>query len=66
MDKVIRQYSSHEAMKADEYRDWQALPPEERMQAVAELTLAAYEMKGTAADAPRLQRTLVHLQFPER
>jgi hypothetical protein len=65
MDKVIRTYSSHEDLKADEYREWQRLPVSERMKAVAVLTLAAYQMKETAPDVRRLQRTLVHLQRPE-
>ena len=65
MDKVIQQYSSLDALKADEYRDWQALPPHERMRAVAEITLATYQMKEPARNVRRLQRTLVHLQFPE-
>jgi hypothetical protein len=66
MDKVIREYSSLDAMKADEYRDWQQLPVHERMRAVVELSLAAYQMKGQAPDVQRLERTLVHLPFPER
>ena len=66
MDKVIRQYSSLEAMKNDEYRDWQRLPVHERMRAVMEITLAAYQMKGQKPDVLRLERTLVHLQFLER
>jgi hypothetical protein len=66
MDKVIRKYASLDAMKADEYRDWQRLPAHERMNAVADITLAAYQMKGPAPEVRRLQRTLVHLQRPER
>jgi len=66
MDKVIRKYSSLDAMKADEYRDWQRVPVYERMRAVAEITLAAYKMKGQTPDVQRLERTLVHLPFPER
>ena len=65
MDKVIRTFTSFDAMKADEYRDWQERPPHERMDAVAEITLAAYRMKEPAPDVRRLQRTLVHLQRPE-
>ena len=53
-------------MKADEYRYWQSRSVQERMDAVVELTLAMYAMKGTAPDVPRLQRTLVHLQRPQR
>ena len=65
MDKVIRTFSSFDAMKADEYRDWHERPAHERMDAVAEITLAAYQMKEPAPDVRRLQRTLVHLQRPE-
>ena len=46
MDKVIRKHTSFDVLKADEYRDWQALSPQERMDAVVEITLAAYHMKG--------------------
>ena len=66
MDKTISRYASLDEMKADEYRDWQQLPVHERMNAVAEITLAAYRMKEPAPDVRRLQRTLVHLQRPER
>ena len=65
MDKVIRKHTSLDVLKADEFRDWQALSPQERMDAVAEITLAAYQMKGQTPDVRRLQRTLVHLQRPE-
>jgi hypothetical protein len=66
MDKTIRTYTSLDDMKADEYRYWQSRPVWERMNAVAEITLAAYQMKGLASDVPRLQRTIVHLQRPRR
>ena len=65
MDKVIRKYTSFDLLKTEEYRDWQELPAQERMDAVAEITLAAYQMKGRTPDVRRLQRTLVHLQRPE-
>ena len=65
MDKSIRKYASFDEMKADEYRDWQELPAHERMNAVAEMSLAAYQMKEPTPDVRRLQRTLVHLQRPE-
>jgi hypothetical protein len=42
MDKTIRAYPSLDAMKADEYRDWQERPAHERMRAVKEITLAMY------------------------
>jgi hypothetical protein len=66
MDKTIRIYHSLDEMKADEYRYWQSRPADERMDAVAEITLATYAMKGAPPDVPRLQRTLVHLQRPRR
>jgi len=37
MDKTIRKYASFEEMKADEYREWQALPCHERLRAITEL-----------------------------
>jgi hypothetical protein len=66
MDKTIRKYTSLDEMKADEYRYWQSRPVHERMDAVSELTLAMYAMKGAAPDVPRLQRTLVRIQRPQR
>jgi hypothetical protein len=66
MDKTIRIYDSLDEMKADEYRYWQSRPVHERMEAVAEITLATYAMKGAAPDVPRLQRTLIHLRRPRR
>ncbi len=66
MDKIIRVYDTLDEMKADEYRYWQSRPVHERMDAVAEITLAASALKGEALDVPRLQRTLVCLQRPPR
>jgi len=66
MDKTVRAFTSLDEMKAEEYRYWQSRPVHERMDAVAEITLAAYASKGAAPDAPRLQRTLVQLERPRR
>ena len=65
MDKVIRKYTNLDALKTDEYRDRQELPAHERMNAVVEIALAAYQMKEPTPDVRRLQRTLVHLQRPK-
>jgi hypothetical protein len=66
MDKTIRRYGSLEAMKADEYREWQKRLPRERLDAAAELSLAAFRAKESSSNVPlRLQRTLVRLQQPE-
>jgi hypothetical protein len=66
VEKTIHKYSSHREMKADEYRYWQSRPVHERMDAVAEITFAAYALKGLAPDASRLQGPLVRLPRPER
>jgi hypothetical protein len=65
MDKVIRKYTNRDALKTAEYRDWRRMPAHERMNAVTEITLAAYQMKEPTPDVRRLQKTLVHLQRPE-
>jgi hypothetical protein len=66
MDKTIRTYASLDEMKAAEYRDWHRRPPHERMEAVKEITLAAYQMKELTLDVRRLQTTLVHIPRPQR
>jgi hypothetical protein len=66
MDKTIRKYASHKEMKADEYRYWQSRPVHERMDAVSELSTAAYALKGMAPDIPRLQGPVVRLPRPQR
>jgi hypothetical protein len=66
MDKTIRRYTKFEEMKADEYREWQALPGHERLNAIVELSLAGYQLKESTRDVqPRLQRTLIRLQRPQ-
>lgn len=66
MDKTVRIFESHKDMKAEEYRYWQSRPVHERMEAVTELTVAAYKMKDPDFNVQRLQRTLVVLQRPKR
>ena len=66
MGTTLRKYTSFDEMKADEYRYWQSRPVHERMEAVTQMTLAAYALKGASPDALRLQRTLVQLERPRR
>jgi hypothetical protein len=66
MGMNIRKFTSHAEMKADEYRYWQSRPVHERMDAVSELTTAAYALKGIALDVPRLQGPVVRLPRPQR
>jgi hypothetical protein len=55
MERTIRKYASYKAIEADEYRHWQSRPGHERMDAVSELTTAAYALNGMAPDVPRFQ-----------
>jgi len=69
MDKTIRKYAGFSALdeiKADEYRYWQSRPIHERTDAVSEITQEQYAMKGEVGGVPRLQRTLVRFERPER
>ena len=66
MDKTVRIYGSFAEMKAEEYRYWRSRPVHERMDAVAEITRAAYAMKEALPDVPRLQRTVAILSRPPR
>jgi len=66
MDSIIRKYTSHAAMKADEFRYWQSRPVHERMAAVSELTTAAYALKGKVPDVSRLQGPVIRLPRPRR
>jgi hypothetical protein len=49
-------------IKAKEYRYWQSRPVHEQMAAVSELSSAKYGIKGTGAEAPRLEKTLVRFE----
>jgi hypothetical protein len=64
VDKQIRVFTSPEEMKAEEYRYWQGVSVRERVQAVWEITLETYRLKGEIRDVPRLQRTLVRIERP--
>ena len=68
MDPILRKYTRFEDMKADEYRYWQSRPVHERMDAVEELNLTAYAIKGMElpAGVPRLQRPFVRIPCPWR
>jgi acyl-CoA reductase-like NAD-dependent aldehyde dehydrogenase len=58
--------ASIDEMEAAAHHAWQDLPAHERMAAVAVIILEIYQMKEPAARVRQLQRTLVHLQRPER
>lgn len=62
MEKKLVVYDNPGDMKAAEYRYWQSRPASERLQAVSEITLALYTMKGLDADVSRLQRIISVVQ----
>lgn len=68
MDLTIRKYTCFDEMKADEYRYWRSRPVHERMDAVEEINLAAYAIRGMEIepDVPRLKRPFVRLPCPWR
>jgi antitoxin ParD1/3/4 len=65
MDKTLRKYSSFDAMKDAEYREWQALPASVRLDAAGELSTMQYSWKSQDVQ-PGLQRTLVRVQQAPR
>lgn len=66
MEKIARKFKSHRELKADEYRYWQSRPAHERINAVSELTTAAYELKGIAPDVSRFQGPAIRIPRPRR
>ena len=65
MEKILRKYTSHEEMKADEYRYWQSRPVHERMDAVSELSTVAFALHGVIEQRPRSQWPVVVLERPK-
>ncbi|HEX4319821.1 MAG TPA: hypothetical protein VHZ52_02900 [Acidobacteriaceae bacterium] len=66
MDKTIRKFNNFAEIKAEEYREWQAMTAQKRLEAASELSLALYGWKDAGHVQQRLQRTLVQLQRPQR
>lgn len=69
VDKTIEKFASVAALqdiKTREYRYWQSRPVYERTDAVFQLTQELYAMKGVVTDVPRLQRTLIRFERPQR
>jgi hypothetical protein len=67
MQMTLKRYTSFEEMKADEYREWQALSPQARLDAAAELSFMLYQWKEPTRDVQQgLQRTFVRVPFASR
>ena len=66
MDRTIRFVKDFKTLKAEDYRYWQSVPAAERMKAVWELSLGAYQMKGLTPDGQELHRSVVRLELPRR
>jgi thiamine pyrophosphokinase len=55
---AVRRFDSLDEMKAEEYRYWQSQPDYARLQAVTDITRAAFALQDQAIIGRRLQRTL--------
>jgi len=65
MDKTIRRVTDIEEQQAETYRYWRSRPVGERLEAVWEVTAAAYAFKGIKYDATRRsEATLTRVQRP--
>lgn len=62
MDKSLQKYSSLDAMKAAEYRYWQAVPAYERIKAAWRISAELYRLNGVLPDAQSLRSSFVRLQ----
>ena len=62
MNKTIRKFSGpdrFQQMKDEEYRYWQSVPAEVRIQTVYDFSVEVYKAKGILADGQQLKRTAV-------
>jgi hypothetical protein len=67
MDKTLCRYESLAGVKDDEYREWQALPVQARLDAAAELSFTQFQWKEPRSDVQSgFQRTLVRVQRASR
>ena len=66
MEKTIHKFDSFEAVKDEEYRYWQSVPPSARIEATFDHSVEMYRMKGIVADGQGLKRTLVRFERPSR
>ncbi len=67
MEKTIRKFADLAEMKVAELLYWQGVPGYVRLNAAAELSEAAFRLKGMEGNVPpRLDRSLVLLRRPSR
>jgi len=62
MNKTIRKFTSFQAVKDEEYRYWQSVPPAERIEAAFQHSVQMYRMKGIEPDGSALKRSLVRIE----
>ena len=62
MDKSLHKYSAVREMKAAEYRYWQRLSAQQRLDAAWDISAELYQLKGATPDAQRLRRSFLRLQ----
>jgi hypothetical protein len=65
MDKTIRRVTDLNAQREETYLYWRGRSAAERMNAVAEIVLNAYALRGIDLDRVRSQKQLVRLVIPE-
>ncbi len=65
MDKTIRRVTDLNAQREETYEYWRGRSAAERMNAVAEIVLNAYALRGIDLDRVQSQKQLVRLIIPE-
>jgi len=67
MDKTLRRFSSLDEMKAEQRRLWEAVPSQERFDAITEAMAEAFAFKtGEDPYAREFCRTLTRVERPQR
>jgi hypothetical protein len=66
MDKTVRKLASFEAVKEDEYRYWQSVPPVERIAAAWEMSIEQYRQSGVDHRGRALRTTVARFERPLR
>jgi hypothetical protein len=64
MDKTIRRVTDLKEQRMETYRYWRSRTAAERMEAVAEIVLDAYSMKGIDLASRSPNKTIVRIQSP--
>jgi hypothetical protein len=66
MQMTVRKFTSHQDVKDEEYRYWQSVPAEQRIQAIYDHSVEVYRDRGTPPDGQQLKRTVVRFERTQR